>query len=111
MYMLHRFALVGVIALLANACGSSSDESPGSHADGGSGASGGSSAGGTSTSAWTEQCETIADHNASCGKSSDDQGAVSECVATRGCVPSVWSSQVVATTLAAGCTGELPFGG
>ncbi len=87
------------LALLLLGCGED---------DGSAAGAGGNGSGGSSASTWPQQCESVADHNASCGKSSDDQAAVDDCVATSDCVPSVWSAKVVATVMS--CLAKLPCG-
>jgi hypothetical protein len=62
--------------------------------------------GGGDASDWRQQCQTVVDHNAACGKASRDDVAVRECVASQPCVPSVWVTDVVASVMS--CLATLP---
>jgi len=105
-----RMALIPLLCLvlIGAGCGGDDDTAashPGSggvNGGGGSKATGGVSGGGGSKATggatggvWATRCQSVADHNASCGKGSNDQAAVDECIATRGCAPSAWSAEVV----------------
>jgi hypothetical protein len=83
--------------------GSTTGGSGGSVTGGSGGGTSNAGAGGEITlggsSAWEGRCQDVVDHNAACGKGSADAAAVTDCVATDNCVPSVWSAAVVDTTM------------
>src|SRR5690242_16618071 len=108
---LRRLALIPLLGLLSLGFGCGGDDKTpaggtGGTASGGTHGGGGRKSGGGATGAdWASRCQSVVDHNASCGKGSDDQAAVDECLAVEGCAPSAWSAEVVDSIM--GCLGKL----
>ena len=70
-------------------------------------AAGGNGGDGTGAApSWAAECEAVVDQNAQCGKSSDDQAALDECIGMEACNGPVYDPEAVHAIMA--CLATLP---